>query len=52
MSADEPVKPAKTDGTDWMERIWNFLTSLKLGLLDMYHLLDRSESNAGGNEIR
>ena len=33
MSADEPAKPAKTDGTDWVERIWDFLTSLKLGLL-------------------
>ena len=30
MSADEPVKTAKTDGTDWVEKIWGFLTSLKL----------------------
>ncbi|MEK6535265.1 MAG: cytochrome c biogenesis protein ResB [Thermodesulfobacteriota bacterium] len=30
MSADEPVKPAKTDGTDWIDKIWDFLTSLKL----------------------
>jgi cytochrome c biogenesis protein len=31
MSADEqPVKTAKTDGTDWMAKIWDFLTSLKL----------------------
>ena len=30
MSADEPVKGAKTDGTDWIEKIWDFLTSLKL----------------------
>jgi cytochrome c biogenesis protein len=30
MSADEPVKTAKTDGTDWIARIWNFFTSLKL----------------------
>jgi len=30
MSANEPVKGAKTDGTDWIEKIWDFLTSLKL----------------------
>ncbi|MCX5823361.1 MAG: cytochrome c biogenesis protein ResB [Deltaproteobacteria bacterium] len=30
MSADEPVKTAKTEGTDWIATIWNFLTSLKL----------------------
>ena len=33
MSADEPVKGAKTDGTDWVEKIWDFLTSLKLVVL-------------------
>ena len=52
MSADEPVKSVKTDGTDWMERIWDFLTSLKLGLLDIYHLLGRLESQAEGSGIR
>jgi len=30
MSADEPVKTAKTDGPDWIAKIWDFLTSLKL----------------------
>ncbi len=30
MSADEPAKGVKTGGTDWMGKIWNFLTSLKL----------------------
>jgi len=30
MSADEPVKTMKTDGTDWTAKIWDFLTSLKL----------------------
>lgn len=30
MSVDEPAKAAKTDGTDWIDKIWNFLTSLKL----------------------
>jgi hypothetical protein len=30
MSADEPVKTAKTDGPDLIAKIWNFLTSLKL----------------------
>jgi cytochrome c biogenesis protein len=30
MSANKPVKTAKTDGTDWMAKIWDFLTSLKL----------------------
>ena len=33
MSANEPVKGAKTDGTDWVEKIWDFLTSLKLVVL-------------------
>ncbi|MDO9109080.1 MAG: cytochrome c biogenesis protein ResB, partial [Desulfatirhabdiaceae bacterium] len=30
MSADEPVKTTKTEGTDWTAMIWDFLTSLKL----------------------
>ena len=30
MAADEPAKGMKTGGTDWMGKIWNFLTSLKL----------------------
>jgi cytochrome c biogenesis protein len=30
MSADEPVKTAKTEGTDLIAKIWDFLTSLKL----------------------
>ncbi len=30
MSADEPVKSAKTDGPDLIAKIWDFLTSLKL----------------------
>jgi cytochrome c biogenesis protein len=30
MSADEPVKTTKTEGTDWTAKIWDFLTSLKL----------------------
>ena len=30
MSVDEPAKGAKTDGTDFVAKIWDFLTSLKL----------------------
>ncbi|MCG2739987.1 MAG: cytochrome c biogenesis protein ResB [Syntrophaceae bacterium] len=30
MSADEPVKGVKADGADWIAKIWDFLTSLKL----------------------
>ncbi len=33
MSVDGPVKTTKTGGTDWVEGIWDFLTSLKLVVL-------------------
>jgi cytochrome c biogenesis protein len=33
MSADEPVKTTKTEGTDWTAMVWDFLTSLKLVVL-------------------
>ncbi len=33
MSVDESVKTAKTGGTDWTAKVWDFLTSLKLVVL-------------------
>lgn len=33
MSADKPAKAVKTEGTDWVAKIWDLMTSLKLVII-------------------